>query len=191
MSISTFTELKTAIQSWAHRTDLSSVVEDFIALAESKFNRQLRTRRQETAISGTPTNYEYTLPTDFASVRKLWRTSDNTVLIQKPIDVVTFNQTGAESTGFAVTDTFVFDGNSAFAGIYYAKVPALSSNSTNWLLTAYPDVYLSAGLAELCFYTKDPEKAAMWTERTNALIKEINATEQRDKFSGPLRVVAR
>jgi hypothetical protein len=33
--------------------------------------------------------------------------------------------------------------------------------------------------------------AAMWTERTDALIKEINGTSQRDKFSGPLRVTAR
>ena len=192
MSISTYSELKTAIQGWFHRTDLSSAVADFITLSESKFNRRLRTRRQETALSGTPTSYELALPTDFAAVRKIWRTSDNSALLQKHIDALTFMQEGGESTGFAITDTFVFDGTSTVAGVYYAKVPALSDSApTNWLLTSYPDLYLFAGLSEAAFYTKDPNAAAMWTERTDALIREINAAEQRDKFSGPLRITPR
>jgi hypothetical protein len=193
MSVSTYAELKSAIASWLHRSDLTSVLADFVTLSESKFNRRLRTRFQETAFGPTtPTSYEIAIPSDFAAVRKLWRTSDRWELIQRPIDVLTFLQEGGQSTGFAITDAFVFDGTSEVGGIYYAKVTALSdSQTTNWLLTAYPDLYLWAGLAEAAFYSKDLNAAAMWTERTDALIKEINGTSQRDKFSGPLRVTAR
>jgi hypothetical protein len=193
MTISTYSELKSAIASWMHRSDLTSVVADFITLSESRFNRKLRTRQQETAFGPTtPTAYEIAIPSDFAAVRKLWRTSDKWELIQRPIDTLTFLQEGGESSGFAITDAFVFDGTSEVGGIYYAKVTALSdSATTNWLLTAYPDLYLWASLAEACFYSKDLEKAAMWTERSEALIREVNSTSQRDKFSGPLRVSAR
>jgi hypothetical protein len=192
MSVSTYSELKSAIASWLHRSDLTSVLSDFVTLSESKFNRRLRTRQQETAFSGTPTAYEIAIPADFAAVRKLWRTSDKWELIQRPIDTLTFLQEGGQSTGFAITDAFVFDGTSEVGGIYYAKVTALSdSATTNWLLTAYPDLYLWAGLSEAAFYSKDLNAAAMWTERADALIKEINTTSQRDKFSGPLKVTAR
>jgi hypothetical protein len=193
MTISTYSELKTAIASWQHRTDLSTVAGDFITLAEARFNRKLRTRQQETAFGPTtPTAYEIAIPSDFAAVRKLWRTSDYWELIQRPIDTLTFLQEGGQSTGFAITDAFVFDGTSEVGGIYSAKVTALSDAApTNWLLTAHPDLYLWASLAEACFYAKDLEKAAMWTERSEALIRELNSTSQRDKFSGPLRVSAR
>jgi hypothetical protein len=77
MSVSTYAELKSAIASWLHRSDLTSVLSDFVTLSESKFNRRLRTRFQETAFGPTtPTSYEIAIPSDFAAVRKLWRTSD-------------------------------------------------------------------------------------------------------------------
>lgn len=192
MAITSYTELKTAIQAWQHRTDLSSVVDDFIDLSEAKFNRKLRTRQQEADFSGTPTSYEIALPADFLAFRKLWRTADKTTLELKPLDVVRWYQEGGESTSYAIGDTLVTDGTSAVTGVYIGKITALSgANTTNWLLTAYPDVYLFAGLSECAFYVKDKESAAMWTARTDALIAEINRTAQRDQFSGPVRVVAR
>jgi hypothetical protein len=192
MSITTYEELKTAIQSWQHRSDLNSVVGDFVTLAEAKFNRRIRARQQEADFTGTPTNYEIAIPADFLAVRKLWRTSDKEELVQKPLDVVRWYQEGGESTAYAIGDAIVTDGTSALTGVYFTKIAALSaSNTTNWLLTAYPDVYLFAGLAEVAFYVKDKESAAMWTARADSIIAEINRTSHKDQFSGPVRVVAR
>lgn len=192
MSISTFSELKTAIAAWRHRTDLTSVLNDFVALAESKFNRKLRTRQQETDFSGTPTNFEITLPTDFLAFRRVWRTEDSQDLIVRPLDQIRLNQVAGYTTAYALGDVMVTDGSSQLTGVYFAKIPALSdSNTTNWLLTAYPDVYLAAGLAEASFYVKDVEAAAMWTAKADALISEINRTAHKDQFSGPVRVVVR
>jgi hypothetical protein len=192
MSIGTYAELKTAIAGWIHRGDLTSVLGDFITLSEAKFNRRLRTRQQEADFSGTPTNYEITIPTDFLAFRKVWRTSDKETLEQKPLDVVRWYQEGGESTAYALGDAIVTDGTSELAGVYFTKITALSdSNTTNWLLTAYPDVYLFAGLAEAAFYVKDMNGSAMWTARADALIGEINRASHKDQFSGPVRVIAR
>ena len=42
MAITTYAELKTAIANWLNREDLTSVIPDFISLAEADFNRKLR-----------------------------------------------------------------------------------------------------------------------------------------------------
>jgi hypothetical protein len=194
MSISTYSELKTAIAGWFHRSDLSSSLADFITLSESKFNRRLRTLEQETTFTATsPTDYEIARPTDFKAFIRLWRTSDKGEVFSRSLTEVVSGQAGGVSAYFAVNrNVITFDGTSEVKGTYYAKIPALSDAApTNWLLTAYPDLYLWAGLSEAAFYTKDTNAAAMWTERTDALIKEINGASQRDKFSGPLRVTAR
>jgi hypothetical protein len=192
MSIATYDELKTAIESWQHRSDLTYLVGDFITLAEAKFNRRIRARQQETDFTGTPTSYEIAIPSDFLAFRKLWRTSDKETLEQKPLDVVRWYQEGGESTAYAIGDAIVTDGTSAVTGVYFTKIASLSDAApTNWLLTAYPDVYLFAGLAETAFYVKDKESAAMWTARADSIIAEINRTSHRDQFSGPVRVVAR
>jgi hypothetical protein len=39
MAISTYTDLKTSIASWLNRDDLTSVIPDFISLAEAGINR--------------------------------------------------------------------------------------------------------------------------------------------------------
>jgi hypothetical protein len=194
MSISTYSELKTSIAGWLHRSDLTTSLADFITLSESKFNRRLRTLDQETTFGpSTPTSYEITRPSDFKAFIRLWRTSDGGEVFSRSLTEVVSGQAAGVSAYYAINRSVItFDGTSEVKGTYHAKVTALSDAApTNWLLTAYPDLYLWAGLSEAAFYAKDLNAAAMWTERTDALIKEINGTSQRDKFSGPLRVTAR
>ena len=45
MALTTYTELKTSLADWLYRSDLASVIPDFISLAESQVERQLRTRQ--------------------------------------------------------------------------------------------------------------------------------------------------
>ncbi len=45
MALTTYTELKASVADWLNRTDLTSVVPDFIALAEAQIERTLRTRQ--------------------------------------------------------------------------------------------------------------------------------------------------
>lgn len=48
MAISTYSELQTAVADWLNRTDLTTAVKNFIALAEARMNRDIRARRMLT-----------------------------------------------------------------------------------------------------------------------------------------------
>ena len=66
MSITNYSELQTAVAAWINRTDLTALLPDFITLAESKLNRRLRTRYQETALtSQTITTYALAILTAY------------------------------------------------------------------------------------------------------------------------------
>ena len=71
MAISTYSELKTAIANFLARDDLTSVIPDFIQLAEATMSRELETRSQEKRATATLTaDDEYiALPTDLREVR--------------------------------------------------------------------------------------------------------------------------
>ena len=53
MSISTYLELKTAIQNWSKRSDTLSVIDDFIDLAESDIAVNLKVRSMEGTATGS------------------------------------------------------------------------------------------------------------------------------------------
>ena len=55
MAIGTFAQLKTAAANWLDRSDLTDRIPEFIALAEARFNRILRTRDMETVSTAIST----------------------------------------------------------------------------------------------------------------------------------------
>ena len=55
MAISTYAELKTSIANWLDRSDLTDVIPDFIALAETRHKRDFRRSCQ----ISTCTNWQY------------------------------------------------------------------------------------------------------------------------------------
>ncbi len=67
MALSTYTELKSSLADWLNRSDLTSVIPDFISLAEAQIERQLRTRQmivRATASFAAAAEYG-TVPDDF------------------------------------------------------------------------------------------------------------------------------
>jgi hypothetical protein len=69
--------------------------------------------------------------------------------------------------------------------LYYAKVPALSdANTTNWLLTDSPDVYLYGSLLQTAPYLRDDERAAVWAGLYSAAVVRLNDASNKAKHSG-------
>lgn len=85
MSISTFGELKTAILNWADDAELTAVVGDFVRLAEVNIRRDVRTRDQLTAVSGTLTDGTASLPSNYVEFRSL--VIDDDIVEYVPEDV--------------------------------------------------------------------------------------------------------
>jgi hypothetical protein len=204
MSITTFAELKVAIASWLHRSDLTSQIPDAITFAEAKFNRRIRVRQMETALAATSIVAGLiTRPTGLVEVKALWNTDDAKTRVEaKPLEYV-MNQ-GYAGYGLSTTDAtasyyawdrtyFRFNTDTGeVEGTYYASIDSLSdAATTNWLLTAAPDLYLAASLAEIFLLNLEEDRAALWTSKANALIDELNQVDQRARFSGnALRVSA-
>lgn len=194
MSISTYAELQTAISNWSGRADLTSRAPEFIALAEAKINRLLATRDMETKDAAFSITGEYVaVPTGFGAVREFYlNTNPKQILQLMPGDTQT--QTFGSDSGKpryyeVVGSNFRFgpvpDGTYSATLIYSKTIAALSgSNTTNWLLTAYPDIYLYGSLLELSFYLKNHAHAGVWKEAYYGCIDELKNYNAQSKWGG-------
>jgi hypothetical protein len=64
--------------------------------------------------------------------------------------------------------------------LYYKAIPDLvNASDTNWLLSAFPNAYLSAALMYGFDFLHDDARAAKWQQRTQEQIALIQRTGQR------------
>jgi len=57
---------------------------------------------------------------------------------------------------------------------YFQKIPALTStNTTNWLLDKYPDIYLYGTLCTAQAYLRDDERLAVWKGAWDEALGEL------------------
>ena len=69
--------------------------------------------------------------------------------------------------------------------VYYTRIPALTdSATTNWLLTANPDIYLFGALVEAEPYLKNDERMPMWTNRLDKALTTLRLQGERELHSG-------
>jgi hypothetical protein len=194
MSITTYSELKTALTNWTHRPDSDDRLSEFITLAEARINRGLRVRQMEEEFPSTAiSSYLVTRPTDAVAFKALWSDTNRTPAVeQKSLEfVMSHSSDGAIPQYYAwKTDSLRFNTSSGtVAGVYYQAIPALSASApTNWLLTLAPDLYLKAAMTEAYQYALDP-LSIEYEARTLALIEELNTRDSKDRFSGNSLVV--
>ncbi len=71
--------------------------------------------------------------------------------------------------------------------VYRKNIPALASNSTNWLLTLAPDVYLYGMLLESAPYIKEDERIQVWATGFAQAVESLNRLSLNAQYnSGPL-----
>lgn len=195
-AITSYTTLLDALEDWDDRADLVTRYPQFIALAEAHFNRVMRSSEMETTVTQSTTDSTIALPDDYLEAREVYINGDpDTVLIaMDPAGLrgrYGYSATG-DPAAYTITGTnLVFapaPGSSIDAVLtYYAKVPALSTdNETNWLITSYPDAYLSATRFYALKFLRD-ETAGSELELASAIIDSINdAGNRRRTPAGPL-----
>jgi hypothetical protein len=63
---------------------------------------------------------------------------------------------------------------------YFAQLPALSTtNTTNWALTKYPDLYLYGALTHTAPYLKNDERIALWDGLYSRILSDIEVEADR------------
>ena len=68
--------------------------------------------------------------------------------------------------------------------VYYAKIPALSdTNTTNWLLTDRPQIYLYGALLEAAPYLLDDTRATVWQTYLETAIDNAEQADRRRRWS--------
>lgn len=203
MSIATYSDLKTALASWLHRTDLTSVIPDFITLAEARLSSDLVSRSMEVTSSlvCSSSSRFVSLPTDMVEMKRLLMTDSDpaTVLEYKSPDQLTQDNPYLLTTGrplcFTITGSQIElspppDSAYPLELLYLQRIPALSDlNPTNWLLTLDPNAYLFGALMASVGYTQDEARLPMWERKYQQAVDAINSV---DWYSGStMRVKSR
>lgn len=74
---------------------------------------------------------------------------------------------------------------------YYAKIPPLALNATNWLLTDHPDAYLFGSLLAATANIQDDPRIGLWKAGYDECIHEINSAAKRARWGGnAMRTIA-
>lgn len=192
MALATYADLKTSVQTWLHRTDLAAQVTDFIALAESRLNRVLRLRVMEvdTALTATPNSRFLPLPSDYNQPVALWLESftPRRELQQRQPQMLAYRPVQTFPNFWAIDGAQIALDRLAGAAypftFRYQKILSLAAggdDGTNWLLTNHPDAYLFAALLEATPYIRDDGRMALWQDRYDRCVKEIQANQDRSQ----------
>jgi hypothetical protein len=195
MAITINSELKTAVANWLSRDDLTSRIPEFIALAEAKMNRDLRTLDQETKTAAFSINAEYVnVPSSFLEVRSFQVDASNRYSLQfMPNEQMSDKYptgTGAPLYYCVAGSQFRFapvpDATYTATLTYYVSLTALSAaGDTNWVLTKHPDAYLYGSLFEAAALIKDVELAQGYAALYSQAIASIQKANNRNRWGGP------
>lgn len=193
MSITNYSELQASVASWLNRADLTANINDFITLAESQLSRDLKTRQMElkTTLSTVVGVNTVALPTDMLEMRRFQVAgSYNQPLSYRTPDEQSIDFS-SNSSGQPIVFT-VIGANAELAPIpdaiysleltYRQRIPALSdTNTTNWLLTNWPDAYLWASLIAATPFIMNDARLPVWQGLYSQAISGINGI---DWYSG-------
>src|ERR1043165_975459 len=176
MSISNYSELKTAIANWLDDTNLSSRIVEFVTLAEGRLTRDLSQSRQSwsnTSLTGVVDSRSVALPSDYVEGQSLFLVlSGEYIELRQFINGTEELRTSSgQPCAWSINGTNVdfdrpCDSAYTFSFRYRAKFSLSDGSPTNWLLTAYPDIYLSACMAEAYKFRQSPGGADLVTWNT-------------------------
>jgi len=205
--ITDYTSLQTAVTEYLARdndTTLAARIPTFIQLFEAKMNRSLFVRQMETrstaTIDHTATDPEFILlPSDFQSMRRVRLSSvsgkphldfkSGTQLDEYRFSIGNVSNQPLFFTimGLEMEIAPTPEQNYTVEMVYRSNIPPLSSNSSNWLLTLAPDLYLYGALLEAAPYMKEDDRIQTWALGLTTALDGLNKLGTTAAFNaGPL-----
>lgn len=174
---------------WLARADLAAAVPDFIQLAEARIANDLRSRQMDSTQAGALVAYQAALPADFMEARAVVINVGGVDYSLEPESVTeATNQTfGTTPRNYRIgksnLTTYGGQGTENYTLYYYAKIPALTTtNTTNWLMTAQPNIYLYACLLEAAPYLQDDTRTQLWGLGYTTALKGFMAADKMTRF---------
>jgi len=207
VAITTYAELKTAIENYYARSDstFTARIDEFIDLAEDRIHygddgplpsEPLRLVGMETTGDLTVSSQTVAQPTGFLAARRLYLNTDPKVDLEYMAPdrfwsaSANTSGTSGEPKIFTIEGTnFVFgpSPDTSYTGklAYWKKLDALSdSATTNWLITNSPGTYLYACLLEAAIWDKSFEDAAKYMAAYAGRVNALMGQDRKHRFPG-------
>jgi hypothetical protein len=191
VALTTYSELKASVADFLNRTDLTSTIPDFIALAEADINSHfdLRTVESDQALTAVTNSRFIALPTGFREPQNLWINwsygRGDPLRFVAPELLVTSVTPGIPLLWCIDGTNIAFDrpagSNYSLTLRMIGGVTLSDATPTNLVLTNYPNVYLYGALKEAAPYLRDAEGAGLWEAKYQDAIMKAKAKEGREK----------
>jgi hypothetical protein len=196
MSFATYSDLQTSIANYLARSDLTSIIPDFITLAENRLRRELRIRQMLKSVTTVTVASDATveIPSDFLQARDF-------VVMTNPIQPLSYSspsslsndprtsQIGVPRSYTIMATEFQVapapDGVYTLKLLYYAAPTYLSSNNTtNVFLTTAPDGLLYGALVEAEPYLMNDARINTWGSMYDRAISSLIKSDEEGQYSG-------
>jgi hypothetical protein len=196
----TWAELKTSLANWLNRDDLNTTeIPEAISLFERRAQRTIFAPEREIVADLTVDAEEESLPADLWGLKAIHLSTDPKTVLEQMTLADLRNTYSASTTGkpqnYAIRGEKIIFGpapDTAYTAklSYIQTIPALTdANTTNWLLTDHPDVYVHGALAELHLLLGDETRAAIHDRVMGRIASEIGASSiRRTQGSAPIRI---
>lgn len=204
-----YTSLQAAVIEYLARdqdTFLIGRVPSFIQMSEAKFNRTVFVRQMEVR-SSTVTDASLgepefvSLPVDFQTMRRIRLPAiagkpnlEFMSGVQMEEYRLKIGNVAGQPRYFTIFGSEIElaptpDVTYTLEMIYRANIAPLATNSTNWLLTMAPDLYLYGALMESAPYLQNDERLQVWGSGFKQALDDLNALGLTSTFNaGPVRV---
>lgn len=202
MSFTNYGTLKTSVDSWLNRGDLTSYIPDFISLAQADIDADVRhwrmLNRARTTLDAEYTQY----PTDLVEtkVALLIKSPPKELDIVSPEQLLKLKEANWGATGEPVAIAFEEQIHAwpapmdsyTLEVLYYQRIaPLTSDEDTNWVLQKYPGLYLYASLKQAAPFLHEDERLVVWDtmyQQTLLKLKQENRRHGSAKVRLPGRV---
>jgi hypothetical protein len=196
MSFATYSDLQTSIANYLARSDLTSIIPDFITLAENRLRRELRIRQMLKSVTTSTVSGDATveLPSDFLEIRDF-------VVMTNPIQPLSYSSPSSLSNDLRTSEVGVPlsytilasefqlapapDGIYTLKMLYFAAPPYLSSsNASNVFLNVAPDGLLYGALVEAEPYLMNDARINTWGSMYDRAITSLIKSDEEGQYSG-------
>jgi hypothetical protein len=202
MALDSYTGLKNSIIDYLERDDLSSYVDDFIDLAESRHKREIRIRDMlsRSTLAIAKDDQYINLPADFLDLKYLRVQVPDTTTGRSfsMLEQLSIHELSSISIKDAAPPRFFSvhaqielqaPADQAYTSqiFYYQEIAGLSdANTTNVILDKAPAVYLYASLAASAPFLMHDERVQLWENLYAQARDTLNVSEQDNRRGGPL-----
>jgi hypothetical protein len=187
MSFANYTSFVSTVESYLARTDLTSVIPDFIQMAQLRMSRDLRTEAMLKVATTTASDNKVAFPSDFLELREMHFAGNPPVILEFQSPDLFFRNGQTSLSGrshyFTMLGTeFQFapsqDATYTIQILYYGQPTFISTTtSSNLYLAYYPDALLYATLAEAEPYLMNDARIQTWSALYDRAITNIKKSD--------------